>query len=220
MVRFTALVIAWTVLLTALVAGSSEVQHQVAAAQPLPAKSIQRRIAPFLPPRSFLPSFIAPADEKPTALGTAYANINNTDVTVTGLIVLTLASCNCSTNIDVSLGGLQPLAEYTLHIHENPVNATGDCNSAGGHFDPLHVKTNPDEYHCDPERPVETCEVGDLTGKFGTIKSSESGSYFASDWSDRQIGTSPELFVAKRSIVLHDSANTRVACGNIHGFGV
>ncbi|KAJ1655579.1 hypothetical protein IWQ61_004689 [Dispira simplex] len=209
--------VVWAALLTSAVAGNPEVQPQVAAAQWSPAKNVKRHTAPLLAPGPFHPSFTAPSRKKTNAVNSAYANFNNTDLTITGLIVLTLDSCNCSTNIDVSMGGLQPRGKYQLHIHQYPVDVSGDCESTGDHFDPLHVNTNTTEYACDPDRPVETCEVGDLAGKFGTITASKTGTYLAHDWTDQQIGTSPELSVIDRSVVLHDSANNRVACGNIHG---
>ena len=114
----------------------------------------------------------------------------------------------------VSAHALDPYQKYTYHIHENPV-MDGVCESAGAHLDPFHVNTPNTTYHCNPQQPQLTCELGDLAGKHGPLVSDRYGQARKRmheeclDW----IG---EEGVVGRSVVLHDANNTRIACGNIH----
>lgn len=51
------------------------------------------------------------------------------------------------------------------HVHVNPIDSTGNCTSAGGHLDPANRTETPP---CDPTAP-QTCQDGDLSGKYGAI---------------------------------------------------
>jgi hypothetical protein len=51
------------------------------------------------------------------------------------------------------------------HIHVDPIPTDGNCTSALGHLDPYIRGEMP---ACTSDRP-ETCQVGDLAGKHGTI---------------------------------------------------
>ena len=53
------------------------------------------------------------------------------------------------------------------HIHAYPVPSDGNCTGTLAHLDPYIRGDTPP---CDPEEP-QTCEVGDLSGKHGTINS-------------------------------------------------
>ena len=59
--------------------------------------------------------------------------------------------------------GLTKCPEY--HVHVNPVPADGNCTATGAHLDPYNrgVVTA-----CDATKP-ESCQVGDLSGKYGNI---------------------------------------------------
>jgi hypothetical protein len=51
------------------------------------------------------------------------------------------------------------------HIHALPVSSNGNCSSTDGHLDPYMAgETTP----CDANKP-QTCQVGDLSGKHGTM---------------------------------------------------
>jgi len=56
-----------------------------------------------------------------------------------------------------------PLVEY--HIHLRPVPENGDCLETRGHLDSYVRGDTPP---CDSSMP-QTCEVGDLSGKYGTV---------------------------------------------------
>jgi hypothetical protein len=51
------------------------------------------------------------------------------------------------------------------HVHVNPLDASGSCASAGAHLDPANRTESPP---CDATNP-ETCQAGDLSGKYGKI---------------------------------------------------
>lgn len=54
---------------------------------------------------------------------------------------------------------------FMYHIHEKPVPADGNCTATGAHLDPYKRGEVP---ICDASKP-ETCQTGDLSGKFGNV---------------------------------------------------
>ncbi len=56
-----------------------------------------------------------------------------------------------------------PLLEY--HVHLKAVPESGNCTDTGGHLDSYVRGDSPP---CDSSQP-QTCEVGDLSGKYGTV---------------------------------------------------
>ncbi|KAI4155265.1 MAG: hypothetical protein LQ340_001098 [Diploschistes diacapsis] len=56
---------------------------------------------------------------------------------------------------------------YIYHIHQYPVPSTGNCTGTGAHLDP---ENRGEEPGCDITKP-ETCQVGDLAGKFPFLPS-------------------------------------------------
>lgn len=54
---------------------------------------------------------------------------------------------------------------FMYHIHEKPVPSDGNCTGTGAHLDPYKRGEAP---ICDAKKP-ETCQVGDLSGKYGNI---------------------------------------------------
>jgi hypothetical protein len=66
----------------------------------------------------------------------------------------------------VSFSGLPATGgPFMYHIHEKPVPADGNCTGTGAHLDPYKRGEVP---ICDASKP-ETCQTGDLSGKFGNI---------------------------------------------------
>jgi len=57
-----------------------------------------------------------------------------------------------------------------FHIHEKPVPTDGNCTGTGAHLDP-YLRTQVPA--CDSAKPA-TCEVGDLSGKYGAVGSNSS----------------------------------------------
>ncbi|KAF2120542.1 superoxide dismutase [Lophiotrema nucula] len=111
--------------------------------------------------------------------------------------------------VNVAIAGL-PLegGPFMYHIHEKPVPTDGNCTGTGAHLDPYKRGEVP---ACDSTKK-ETCQVGDLSGKWGNITAqSLSASYV-----DEYISTNPAdpAYFGKLSIVVHSSNKTRLSCGN------
>jgi Cu/Zn superoxide dismutase len=102
---------------------------------------------------------------------------------------------------------------YPWHVHVKPVDNTGDCKSTGLHLDPANLNPggNSTTYKCDPKNPKETCELGDLSGKFGKLEPKQKTYKF----SDPDLLLIGEDGIIGRSIVIHLANSTRIACANI-----
>jgi len=132
--------------------------------------------------------------------------------TVSGLVFP-----NTTVQTNGTAGMAHPAGGYMYHIHKLPINAAGSCASAGSHLDPTlqGAGANKTDYKCDPE-DWDLCELGDLAGKHGNIDESTE---FPVDYSDDSEGLTdpamPDHYILGRSIVLHNAAGARIACGNI-----
>lgn len=95
------------------------------------------------------------------------------------------------------------------HIHDQPIPASGNCTAALAHLDPTIRGESP---VCDQSHP-ETCQVGDLSGKYGDIPAESS---FETSYLDLFTSTrpGPASFFGNRSIVFHAENITRLACVN------
>ncbi|KAI8865482.1 Cu,Zn superoxide dismutase-like protein [Ramicandelaber brevisporus] len=109
------------------------------------------------------------------------------------------------------VAGPQVGKSYAWHIHNKPVPADGNCVATEGHFDPYNVKANSKpEYKCNPADKLNTCELGDLSGKYGPIKAT-CGSTFSTCVVDENINMD---MLAGKSVVIHDG-DARIVCANI-----
>ncbi|KAL7924273.1 superoxide dismutase [Trichoderma austrokoningii] len=96
---------------------------------------------------------------------------------------------------------------FIYHIHEKPV-VDGNCTATLAHLDPYGRGETP---ACDDSKP-ETCQVGDLSGKYGKITSDPFlGGYF-----DLYTSMKPDnpAFFGNLSIVVHYANKTRLTCAN------
>lgn len=77
-----------------------------------------------------------------------------------------------------------------------------------GHLDPYQRGENGS---CDASQP-ETCQVGDLSGKHGSVN----GTNFTATYTDDFASTKPDIgaFFGNRSFVLHYANKTRITCAN------
>lgn len=93
------------------------------------------------------------------------------------------------------------------HIHVEP-SATNNCTATLAHLDPF---ARGEEPICDPSAP-ETCQVGDLSGKWGEIESDP----FEDEYTDLYASTKEGIgaFFGNRSFVLHYANKTRLTCAN------
>jgi len=131
---------------------------------------------------------------------------------VSGTIRFSQSSVGGTTTVRLDLSGLNANAKQ-YHIHVNPINSSlptaSSCSAAsvGGHF------KNQIKSTCNPAQP-ETCEYGDLSGKFEELTGlssiakeyTTSGAYLPLSGADSIIG---------RSIVIHDTTGARWVCANI-----
>ncbi|GAP84902.1 putative superoxide dismutase [Rosellinia necatrix] len=97
---------------------------------------------------------------------------------------------------------------FTYHLHVDPVDATGNCTNTLAHLDPFIRGEVP---ACDPSKPA-TCQVGDLSGKYGKITSDPFTAKFHDDFTAMSEG--PGSYFLNRSIVVHFANKTRITCAN------
>jgi len=97
---------------------------------------------------------------------------------------------------------------FLYHIHDAPVPADGNCTKTLAHHDPYIRGETP---VCNASLP-ETCQVGDLSGKYGKITSDP----FVASYSDAFESTLPGIgsFFGNRSFVIHFANKTRISCAN------
>ncbi|KAM0462662.1 hypothetical protein ACHAPV_003486 [Trichoderma viride] len=96
---------------------------------------------------------------------------------------------------------------FIYHIHEKPA-IDGNCTSTLAHLDPFGRGETP---ACDDSKP-ETCQVGDLSGKYGKITSDP----FLAEYFDLYTSMKPDnpAFFGNLSIVVHYANKTRLTCAN------
>ncbi|KAK5663406.1 hypothetical protein OQA88_3835 [Cercophora sp. LCS_1] len=99
---------------------------------------------------------------------------------------------------------------FMYHLHVNPVPENGNCTATLAHLDPFERFEDP---ICDPKLP-ETCQPGDLSGKYGDIPNGQET--FETTYHDLYASTLEGLgsFFGNRSIVFHYANKTRVSCAN------
>ncbi|KAM5355905.1 hypothetical protein ACJ41O_002551 [Fusarium nematophilum] len=97
---------------------------------------------------------------------------------------------------------------FTYHIHAEPVPDDGNCTKTLAHLDPFE---RGQETPCDAKDPA-SCEVGDLSGKFGAIESDP----FEDEYVDHYASTKEGIgaYFGNRSFVLHYANKTRLTCAN------
>ncbi|KAF4976305.1 hypothetical protein FZEAL_7021 [Fusarium zealandicum] len=97
---------------------------------------------------------------------------------------------------------------FSYHLHVDPVPSDGNCTETLAHLDPTG---RGEETPCDSKDPA-SCQVGDLSGKFGKIESDP----FEDSYIDRYASTKEGLgaFFGNRSFVLHYANKTRLTCAN------
>lgn len=100
------------------------------------------------------------------------------------------------------------LTEHQVyHIHTNKAT-NGNCTLAGAHLDPMNRGEKP---ACDASERA-ACQVGDLSGKYGTINSDPFTAEFVDPFTSLEEGT--PAFFGNRSFVIHLANVTRVTCAD------
>lgn len=117
--------------------------------------------------------------------------------------------------VDIKQGlTMDPISEgYTWLIYDKPVGRNGNCDVTGAVFDPFGRQQN-NSYHC---TNWNDCQLGDLTGKFGKLKSLNNtiGRVPAFEFKDPTLSfTRKNSILGKSLVILDDSARPWV-CANI-----
>ncbi|KAI5808038.1 superoxide dismutase [Peziza echinospora] len=130
---------------------------------------------------------------------------------VSGSIKFMSSSDKDGVRVEVDLskfpgGGVGP---FGYHVHDAPVPTDGNCTGTLAHLDPF---VRGQKVVCDPKRP-QSCEVGDLAGKYGKIPDSS----YVKSYVDPYITLTQGVgsFIGNRSIVIHTLDTKRYACANI-----
>jgi hypothetical protein len=94
------------------------------------------------------------------------------------------------------------------HLHVAPVPENGNCTATLAHLDPF---IRGEDTACNSSFP-ETCQVGDLSGKWGKITSDP----YEITYHDLYASTKEGIgaFFGNRSIVVHYPNKTRISCAN------
>lgn len=117
------------------------------------------------------------------------------------------------TNVEVTLKGLEKVRGYHVHVTPVEMQLTFPCEDSTlyGHWNPLNInpKSSPAAGHGTPEQ----YEMGDLSGKWGTL----SGLTHASlTYNDSQLALLGPSSIIGRSVVIHkEEDNARWACATV-----
>ncbi|KAH6853959.1 superoxide dismutase [Chaetomium sp. MPI-CAGE-AT-0009] len=98
---------------------------------------------------------------------------------------------------------------YKYHVHLRAVPESGNCTETGGHLDSYVRGDTPPCMNTMPQ----TCEVGDLSGKYGTVAGPDVKKEFNDKYTAMniiQLG-----YIGNRSIVFHDASGARIACASL-----
>ncbi|OAG22114.1 cytosolic Cu/Zn superoxide dismutase, partial [Alternaria alternata] len=129
--------------------------------------------------------------------------------TLTGSIEATTGADGKGVKFSVSFAGLPETGgPFMYHLHAKPVPADGNCTGTGAHLDPYMRGEVPG---CDASKP-ETCQTGDLSGKYGNATEQT----FSAEYTDLYSATLPSdpAFFGALSFVVHLSNKTRIGCAN------
>ena len=120
-----------------------------------------------------------------------------------------------------SIGGLQNSVGHNWHVHQNPLDSTGNnCGVTGPHFNPRNVDALSEIYDtlCSPATQMQ-CEVGDLSNKGAPLDVKDR--IFKQFYTDLDLPLSgQDASIANRSIVIHEANGgpSRISCANISRF--
>ncbi|RKP23796.1 superoxide dismutase, partial [Syncephalis pseudoplumigaleata] len=108
--------------------------------------------------------------------------------------------------------GFEENVRYAYHIHNLPVPQDGSCDGTGDHLDPYGRKGSNCTF-----ATLDQCEMGDLSGKFGTILGMRRNGMTAYPFlfEDTTLRMTGENSIVNRSVVIHDPSGARIACGTI-----
>ncbi|KAK0734782.1 Cu,Zn superoxide dismutase-like protein [Lasiosphaeria miniovina] len=128
--------------------------------------------------------------------------------TVKGTVTAIANTVGVNYTIDVT-GLPAEKGPYKYHVHLKAVPADGNCADTGGHLDSYVRGDSPP---CDASAP-QTCEVGDLSGKYGTV----AGPTVLKSFNDPYTALNIIMlgYIGDRGIVFHDASSARIACATL-----
>lgn len=131
----------------------------------------------------------------------------------TGTMTFTQTNSNSPTLVQLDLKELNAAGGY--HVHQFPVTDGCGASSTGGHYNPTGASGT-----CNSSavaRSNNNCEIGDLSGKHGSLSI---GSVVATSYWDQYLPLFGDESILGRSIVIHNTNGARVACADINFMGV
>ncbi|KAI2624818.1 superoxide dismutase [Xylaria nigripes] len=147
-------------------------------------------------------SAIAELPKEPFTPGSLDGNIK-------GSVKATTGPDGVGVDFEVSFSNLpKEGGPFIYHIHVEPVNEAGNCTETLAHLDPFIRGETPS---CDPSKPA-SCQIGDLSGKYGSIKEDPFTAKFHDNFTSMVEG--PGSYFLNRSIVVHFANKTRITCAN------
>ncbi|KAI4861299.1 superoxide dismutase [Hypoxylon rubiginosum] len=129
---------------------------------------------------------------------------------VKGSLTATSGAGGVGVDYEVSFSNLPTEGgPFIYHIHVAPVPENGNCTSTLAHLDQYIRGEDP---ACDITRP-ESCQQGDLSGKYGHINGSAP---FTAKYNDpyTSLVEGAGAYIANRSVVFHFANKTRISCAN------
>lgn len=99
------------------------------------------------------------------------------------------------------------LTAAVYHLHVKPATG-GNCTATLGHLDPTNRGDQP---ACDSSKPA-SCQVGDLSGKYGKITSDPFTAEFTDPFTSLEPGN--PAFFGDASFVIHYANTTRLTCAD------
>ncbi|KAF4521582.1 hypothetical protein B566_EDAN001302 [Ephemera danica] len=138
---------------------------------------------------------------------------NGDDVTVSGKLEMIQLTEYDLTDVEVSLKGLDDNAGYHVHVAPLEIHLSFPCEDSTvyGHWNPydVHAAMSPSPGQGTPDQ----YEMGDLSGKFGTLANL---SQIATTYNDTNLDLIGTLSVIGRCVVIHKAfTNKRWACSNV-----
>ncbi|CBX92803.1 hypothetical protein LEMA_P055090.1 [Plenodomus lingam JN3] len=97
---------------------------------------------------------------------------------------------------------------FMYHIHAKPVPTDGNCTGTAAHLDPYLRGEVP---ICDATKP-ETCQTGDLSGKFGNMTEQSWSQEYIDPYSS--LNKADPSYFGNLSFVVHLHNKTRIGCAN------
>ncbi|KAK1773148.1 superoxide dismutase [Copromyces sp. CBS 386.78] len=132
--------------------------------------------------------------------------------TVKGFVTAVANTVGVNYTIDVT-GLPVDQGPFTYHVHLRPVPADGNCADTAGHLDSYLRGDSPP---CNSAAP-QTCEVGDLSGKYGTVTGPSVVKSFNDPYSALNVINLG--YIGNRGIVFHNGNSTRIACATLQKVG-